>query len=145
MENKVIKELNNFLEGNFMAIHAYEKYIEHIDNTEIKQVFQKIQQDHKQHALIIAERIQNLDGVPVDDAGFKGTMAQFANSLKGSTTETISILKDALVGEERGIKVSKELVKGDLDQASLTLVKKILSHDQKHIEELDHLIQQIKS
>ena len=43
MDTSVIKELNTFLEGNFMAIHAYEKYIHHIDDSEIKQTLQKIQ------------------------------------------------------------------------------------------------------
>lgn len=143
MKDNVIKELNNFLEGNFMAIHAYENYIQHINNTEVKQILQKIQQDHKQHASIIAERIQNLDGIPVNNVGIKGTIAKFANSLKGSTKEPISILKDALVGEKRGIQMSKELVKGDLDHESLTLVKEILRHDQKHVELLNHLIRQM--
>lgn len=47
MTNNVIKELNTFLEGNFMAVHAYEKYIQHIDDGEIKRVLQIIQQNHK--------------------------------------------------------------------------------------------------
>ena len=74
MKNNVIKELNTFLEGNFMAIHAYDNYIHHIDNVEIKQVLQKIQQEHKQHAMMIAERIQNLGGIPVDDVGMMGML-----------------------------------------------------------------------
>ena len=140
MKNKVIKELNTFLEGNFMAIHAYDNYIHHIEDVEIKQVLQNIQQDHKQHAMVIAERIQNLGGTPVDDVGMMGHVAEFINKIKGPTKDLAPILKDALVGEHRGIEKSKELLDGDLDPESLKLVKSILNVDQKHVELLDKLL-----
>lgn len=140
MKNKVIKELNTFLEGNFMAIHAYDNYIHHIDDIEIKQVLQKIQQDHKQHAKVITKRIQNLGGTPVDDVGMMGHVAEFINKIKGPTKDLAPILKDALVGEHRGIEKSKKLLDGDLDPESLKLVKSILDVDQKHVELLDKLI-----
>lgn len=140
MENAVINELNAFLEGNYMAIHAYERYIHDINDSKIRDVLQKIQQDHKQHATMIAERIQNLGGVPVNDVGFKGAMAEFVNNLKGSSHDPEFILQDALKGEERGIKMSKELVEGDLDPESLKLVKSILKHDEKHVDLLNQLI-----
>lgn len=140
MRNDVIKELNTFLEGNYMAIHAYEKYIHHIDDVKIKQVFQEIQQNHKQHATMIAERIQNLGGIPVDDVGLMGNIAELLNSLKGSTKDPAHILKDALVGEHRGIEKSKELLNDDLDPESLTLVKHILDADEQHVDLLDKLL-----
>ncbi|WP_342504974.1 DUF2383 domain-containing protein [Sporosarcina sp. FSL K6-2383] len=140
MQTSVIKELNTFLEGNYMAIQAYEKYIHHIDNSDIKQTLQKIQQDHKEHAILVAERIQNLSGVPVDDVGMMGSIAELMNKIKGPTKDIVPILKDALVGEHRGIVKSKELLDGDLDPVSLELVKAILNHDQKHVDLLDELI-----
>ena len=140
MKSNITKELNTFLKGNFMAIHAYEKYIHHIKEVEIKQVFQEIQQNHKHHAAMVAERIQNLSGIPVDDVGTMGSVAEFINSLKGSNSDPALILKDALVGEHRGIEKSKELLNGDLDPESLTLVKQILDVDQKHVDLLDGLV-----
>ena len=142
MKNDVIKELNTFLKGNFMAVHAYERYIQHIDDSDIKQLLQKIQQDHKQHAILITERIQNLDGTPVDDVGMMGSVAELMNKIKGSTTDPNAILKDALLGEHRGIEKSKEILNGDLDPESLDLVKGILNHDQKHVDLLDELLVQ---
>ncbi|WP_077213071.1 DUF2383 domain-containing protein [Bacillus dakarensis] len=140
MNKKVINELNNFLEGNFMAIHAYDQYIHEIEDTEIKQLLQKIQDSHKQHANIIARRIQDLGGVPANDVGLKGKMVEWMKNLTESTKGNDDILKDALVGEKRGIEISKELVKGDLDQESLELVQKILSHDEEHVEQLNRLL-----
>ncbi|UCZ55085.1 PA2169 family four-helix-bundle protein [Bacillus shivajii] len=140
MEHHVIDELNSFLEGNFMAIHAYENYIEHIDDANLKAHLQELQEDHKQHAEMIAKRIQTLGGVPVDDVGLKGTIAEFVVHLKGVTKENSSILKDALVGEKRGIKKSKQILSGDLDHESLELVKDILNEDEKHIDLLSEMI-----
>lgn len=140
MKNNVIKELNTFLEGNFMAIHAYDKYIHHIDDVEIKQVLQRIQQNHKMHATMIAERIQNLGGIAVDDVSMMGNVAEFLSTLKGSAHDPIQILKDTIVGEERGIEKSKKILDGDLDPESLVLVKHILDADQQHIDSLNHLL-----
>lgn len=138
----VVKELNSFLEGNYMAIHAYENYIHHIEDEKIKKQLQEIQQNHKQHAAMIAERIQNLGGVPVDDAGWMGSMTELFQSIKGATKDPVHILKDAIAGEQRGIKKSQQLLDGDLDPESLALVKKILAADEKHIETLKQLLPQ---
>ncbi|MCJ7841342.1 ferritin-like domain-containing protein [Lederbergia sp. NSJ-179] len=140
MKNRIVQELNEFLEGNYMAIHAYEDFIEHLEDSEAKQVLQDIQQGHKQHAAKIAERIQHLDGVPVDDVGLKGKMVEFMKNMKGTAHGKTEILKDALVGEKRGIDVSKQLLKNDLDPESLNLVKEILSHDEKHVDQLNQLL-----
>ncbi|ARK29574.1 DUF2383 domain-containing protein [Halalkalibacter krulwichiae] len=140
MNTKTIKELNQFLEGNFMAIHAYENYIEHIDNAMMKQTLQQLQQEHKQHAMLVAERIQNLGGVPVDDVGLRGNIAEIFIKLKGTTYDPIAIIKDAKVGEQRGIDKSKQILEGDLDKESLDLVQDILNKDTEHIERLDQLL-----
>ncbi|MBS4207518.1 DUF2383 domain-containing protein [Bacillus sp. FJAT-50079] len=142
MKSDIIKELNTFLEGNYMAIHAYEKYIHQVNDSDIKQTLQNIQQNHKRHAAMIAERIQNLNGIPVDGVGIKGTMAVLVNKLKGSSNDPTFILRDALEGENKGIEISKKLVDGDLDPESLALVQKVLTYDQKHIKLLDELIAQ---
>lgn len=139
MKHNITDELNVFLKGNFMAIHAYDNYIHRMQDTEIKQYLQQIQKNHKQHATMIAERIQDLDGIPVDDVGFMGSAAELMHSIKSSTYDPADILKDALVGEHRGIEKSKELLNGDLDPESLALVEKILNVDEQHIDLLDKL------
>lgn len=139
MNNKIVKELNNFLKGNYMAIHAYEKYIHHVEDEKLKKIFQEIQQNHKVHASMIAERIQNLGGVPVDGTGLMGNVVQFMTNIKSTDQNDSSIIKDALVGEYRGIKKSKELLDGDLDPESLKIVKHILENDERHIDLLNKL------
>jgi bacterioferritin len=140
MINDVTRELNTFLKGNYMAIHAYENYIHNVKNTKLKQVLQEIQQNHKLHAALVAERIQNLDGIPVDDVGMMGNAAKLMNKIKAPAKDSDVILKDALVGEHRGIEKSKELLNGDLDPESLALVESILAVDEQHVDLLDKFV-----
>lgn len=135
----VIEELNEFLEGNYMAIHTYDQYIFHCDDEKTKQLLQKIQQQHKEHATMIAERIQNLGGLPIHDVGLKGKMVEMATKIKG-TKDTISLIKDAISGETRGIETSKKILNGDLDEESLRIVKEILKRDKDHVKLLKNYL-----
>lgn len=69
----VVEELNTLLRGQFMGIRSFEHYIQSLDEGELKRNFQHMQQDLKQNAVEIAERIQNLGGVPADDEGVSGS------------------------------------------------------------------------
>lgn len=143
MKKNVIDELNQFLEGNLMAIHAYENYIHHMKDPEMKKTMQDIQKNHKEHAKMIAERIQNLGGVAVNDVGMKDTFMEFMMKMKKATDGTMDILKDALAGEQRGIEKSQEMLEGDLDPESEKIVATILNEDKKHVKRLNELISEI--
>lgn len=141
MNNTSINELNAFLKGEHMAIDGYEKYIQNVDDQNIKAELQKIQQHHKQHAIKIAERVQNLGGKPVDGVGTAGRMAQIMTDIKDMGKKgTNEILKDAYNGESNGIKMGEEVVKGDLDQDSKSLVNSILNDDREHLNTLSNLM-----
>lgn len=140
MENKVIQELNAVLEGHYMAVHGYEKYIQHAKDPEVKSELQEIQKDHKENAAKLAERIQNLGGVPVEGAGIKGVMADMMEKFKRSSDDLRFILKDAQESEEKGIKMTEEVVRGDLDDESRKLMEDILDKDRKHVDRLNKLI-----
>lgn len=140
-KDTVIQDLNEFLQGIYMGIKAYERFIQHTDDEKIKDVLQKIQQDHKQHAIKVAARIQDLGGVPVDDPGLKGLMADMMMRMKGATDDPNFILKDAMKGEENGIHMSEKIVRGDLDEESRRIVEQILEDDRNHLATLQSYIQ----
>lgn len=141
MNNTVINELNALLKGEHMAIHGYEKYMENINDPNIKSELQKIQINHKQHAIKLAERIQNLGGHPCNDVGVAGEIGQIMSSIKViNKKDSKSIITQAYNGEKKGIKMADELVKGDLDNQSKTLVNDILNVDRSHLTKLDELI-----
>lgn len=141
MHTTSIQELNALLKGEHMAIHGYEKYMESIKDPIVKSQLQKIQIDHKEHAIRLAERIQNLGGHPCSDIGVAGEIGQIMSSIKGiMNKETKSIVNQAYKGEKTGIEMADELVKGDLDEQSRILVNDILDVDRGHLTTLNELI-----
>jgi len=139
-EKDVVKELNAYLKGEYMGIHAYEHYIHHTQDPHIRTELQRLQQDHKQHAAKIAERIQDLGGQAVMDNGIKLSMMEFMMNIKGYPDSTERILKGVLNGQMKGIEASEDLVRGDLDDTSLQLVKQNLAEDRDHIDQLNRLM-----
>ncbi|MCJ8008529.1 ferritin-like domain-containing protein [Lederbergia wuyishanensis] len=139
-KDNIVKELNAYLKGEYMAIHSYEHYIQRITNPTVKKALQKIQQEHKQHAAKTAERIQNLGGKPVDFNGIMLSIMEGMKILQGIPHSTYDILKDAIKGQEMGINKTEEIVRGDLDQESLQIVNDNLNEDRMHIDQLYNFI-----
>lgn len=140
MYDTAIKELNAFLKGQYMGIHAYENLIQSTDDFYLKKELQNIQKDHKIHAMRIAERIQNLGGIPATDEGLRGSLQNFVGRITAPRSVD-EILRKALKGEEYyGIHISHEIVKGDLDPQSMQLVDEILHHDEKHVDTIKDLL-----
>lgn len=140
MYEVAIKELNAFLKGQYMGIHAYENLIQSTEDFYLKKELQKIQQDHKIHAMRIAERIQNLGGTPVSNEGFRGSIQNYVGKITAPKSID-EILRKALKGEEYyGIHISHEIVEGDLDPQSMQLVDEILDHDEKHVDTIKKLL-----
>lgn len=136
----IVNELNVFLKGNYMAIHAYDRFIQNIHDPKVREIFKKIQRNHQRHAQLISERILELEGQPVDSAGMIGQMIDWMNTFKKETKELAHIIKDAQTGEFRGIKKSKEMLEHDLDIKSLTIVKQILEKDEEHVSMLTKIL-----
>jgi Bacterioferritin (cytochrome b1) len=142
MENTTaINELNAFLKGEYMAIDIYEDYIRTVDSTNTQNILQSIQSDHKNHAKQISDRIKNLGGVPSKSVGFTGKIAENINSLKHiNKSDDNSILREAYSGEDKGIKMAEEIVKGDLDTESASMINIILETDKQHLNLLKNNI-----
>ncbi|WP_100333470.1 ferritin-like domain-containing protein [Bacillus alkalisoli] len=132
MENETVKELNEFLKGEFMGIHAYEQYIENAEDASVKKTLQAIQKSHKKHAMTVAERIQNLGGKAVDDVGFTGSIQEGISSLKGFPKNKKDLIKGAMKGEELGSEMMEKFVRGDLDEVSKSMIQTILDEHERH-------------
>ncbi len=139
MQQQAITELNNVLKGNYMAIDSYDRYIEHVQDPNIKTVLQQIQQDHKESAARISERIQNLGGDPVNGVGIIGTISETFQTLTGTPEDTARLIQDACNGESMGIQKTEQIA-AQLDPTSRALVTEILERDRKHVNLLSSLI-----
>ncbi len=145
MEDKeiVVEELNTLLRGTYMGIRAFEHHIQNLDEPELKRTFQSIQQEAKLNAQKLAERIQNLNGVPANSEGVTGTMHGFMHKVRLSN-DPEGILKDALQGLEKyGVEYSEELVKGDLDSESRKIAEEVIDTSRRHAEVIRNVLKQI--
>lgn len=123
-----------------MGIRALEHHIQKLDNDELRQYFQSMQQEVKQNASKIAERIQNLGGMPADGEGISGSMHSFMHKVL-LPHDTRKIIKDALEGMANyGVQYSEELVRGDLDATSKQIVEEVINTSRRHVEELRQLL-----
>lgn len=140
MDRKVVKELNAYLKGEYMAIKAYDGFMERTKDVDMKKKLQSIQGDHKQHAAKVSQRIIGLGGRPVKGPGIMGIMSDLKNLVKRNSDKTWDILEDAGKGEYRGVQMAEEIVKGDLDAESLSMIKDILEEDRGHVGKLGGFI-----
>ena len=136
----VIEELNTLLRGHYMGIRSFEHYIQKLEDEELRTRFQHMQQEVKHNAAKVAERIQNLGGVPADDEGFTGSLHSFMGKMM-LPDSTDGIIENAIMGEDRyGVQYSEELVKGDLDPESKKIVEEVLDVNRRHVEQLNRLL-----
>lgn len=137
----IVEELNTLLRGTYMGIHGFETYIQKLTNQDLKRTFQHIQKEQKQNAKRLAERIQNLGGVPADDEGISGSMLSFMHKFMIPDNER-GIIEDAIEGLDKyGVHYSAELIKGDLDSSSKQIADETIHDNQRHADQLRHLLQ----
>lgn len=141
-----ISELNAILKGEHMAIDSYGKFINSISDINTKQELQKIQKEHKQQAIILAERIQNLGGNPTDGIGVLGKVTETISDIKDmAKSKPSNFIREALNGENQGIKLVNEMIKGDLDADSKNLVNSMINQDKTHVDTLSGLATNLES
>lgn len=134
----VQKGLNALLKGEQMAVESYEKFIFAVEDGAIKNEFQSIQSQHKQHAEQLAERIRSVGGRPDFNTGISGVIANARLSIetKNMANNSFDILKRAYDGEDKGIAAAERIVSGSLDEESRRLVNNILAQDHGHLKSM---------
>ncbi len=146
MEPVQTNELNSLLKGEYMAVSSFEKCIQNISDENAKNELKLIQENHKLHTAKISERIQDLGGKPVNGVGISGKVAEIVSDLKNITKKNpVSLLKEVYSGEDKGIKVAREMVKGDLDKESMSLINNILNEDNSHLGTINGLISSLEN
>lgn len=146
MPNQVVNELNEVLKGEYMAVDSYENLMTGIDDLGIKAELKRIQDNHKTHADEISRRILDLGGRPQNNSGLTGWMAGAKHTLENVLKrDTIGILKKVYDGEDQRIALVEEIIKGDLDEESMDMVKQIISDDHDHLRKMANLIGKLEN
>lgn len=141
MEKTNIKELNIFLKGEYMAISAYENYIQRVGDPDVRYQLQKIQQKHKDHAKLLSERIQNLGERPTANEGLMGNVFNRVSQItERNDTDPFFVLKDAYDGEKKGINEVSEISFDNVDAESNNMINNILDEDRQDLTTLKTLM-----
>jgi bacterioferritin len=138
----LINELNTVLRGELMAVESYDLFIANTDDEKSRQLFRQFRADHKEHAELLSDRIRSLGAVPGKGTGIPGTFSQIKLEFETKRKDSEEILKRAYFGEDKGVKMVEEIVKGDLDPESAKLVGRILSKDREHLIALMETMQE---
>mgnify|MGYP001231012015 CR=1 FL=1 len=140
---KIIKVLNELLQGEYMAVESFNNFISRVEDEKIKTEFQRIQQQHRSNIEKLATYIQNLGGQPDENLGFKGKMGDLKVNLDlGFRSDDAEILKKAIEGETRGVNMAEKILRGNLDDKSRDVVGEILHKDRMAIRKLKTLGEQ---
>jgi len=140
MDEPNIKTLNELLRGEHMAIGSYESVLPTFQHQQTREEINNILRDHKQHAIEITDRIISLGGIPKESTGVAGVMSQTKLKAEGVFRSEKSMLEKLYDGEDQGIAIVEQIIKGDLDSTSLEMVQKILSTDHDHLNKLHQMI-----
>ncbi|MEF9961177.1 MAG: DUF2383 domain-containing protein [Erysipelotrichaceae bacterium] len=98
---KLIEEINQLLKGTFMGIFIFNNLVEKLQSDELKKMYNEIIIIFKNHEIGLSRQVKKLKGIPVNSAGFKGTIVDMMEMAKN-----LLIINDMQVLEE-GIKSIK--------------------------------------
>ncbi|MED4128142.1 ferritin-like domain-containing protein [Shouchella miscanthi] len=138
MDAHEVKTLNQLLEGQYMGIHSYEHFLEHLSaGSPLYDTMTAIHHDLEKHASLLATRIEALDGVPVKSEGAIGTIQRWLSELFDRPHGEEDILKHAIKGENLyGIRMSEKIARQGLDEEILQLVHRIIDEQREHVDQL---------
>ncbi len=130
--------LNQILNGEEMAVEAYDHYLDQLETESTIELLEQFKQDHEEHIQQLSTRIKELNGEPDDDSALgkvvSKTMMEIGDLL-GTPSEG-EIVDKIYEGEDKGINQVEEQLQEKLDAESQQLVDQILATDKKHLEQL---------
>ncbi len=136
-----IKSLNQLLQGEYMAVDAFNIFISKIEEDEVKKTFQQVQDNHRDNIKTLANFIQNMGGQPDENLGLKGNMADMKINIEiGSKADTSRVVKKAIEGETQGINMAEKVLRGNLDDRSRDIAGEILHKDRSALDKLRSLM-----
>ena len=137
---ETIKALNEFLQGEYMAIESFNNFISKIEDENVENCLKEVQDQHRENIKTLANYIQDIGGQPHENIGIKGKMAEvMLNMDLGSKVDTAEVIEKAIEGETRGVNMAEKVLRGKLDDKSRNIAGEILQNDRKSIEKLKSL------
>jgi len=137
MNKKIEEALISLLQGEYMALDSFNVFISKLENQENKGVFQEIQKGHRENIAILSQYIQNIGGMPDENLGLKGNMAELKLKIETHKKDDDYIINKALEGQKKGINMAEKVLRGNLDDKSRDIVGEILHRERKNTKQLE--------
>ncbi|NLM26334.1 MAG: DUF2383 domain-containing protein [Firmicutes bacterium] len=127
-----IDTLNELLKGELMAMNIYAETDDLQGDQQVMEMLSQFAQEHQEHARLLAQRIRELGGTPIERAGMAGAMATITskfNALRGPAY----LLEQLYSGEDKGVHSYEDRI-DELDPVSQALVRQIMEDDHQHLK-----------
>jgi bacterioferritin len=110
-----------------------------ISSEGVKKEFDEHADDEREHARLVAERINQLGGTP--DFNPKGLETRAASEY-GNAGDLIAMIKENLIAERIAVDHYRELVRyfGDRDPGTRKLIEEILIKEEEHANDMHDLL-----
>lgn len=139
-KKETIEAINNLLQGEHMAVEAFNSFIHKVNDESMKKTFQEIQNQHRDNMSVLANYIQDLGYKPNEKLGFKGIMGDvMVNMDLAGHRDSTYVLKKAIDGENQGINMAEKVLRGKLDDKTRDLAGEILKKDRESLQRLQRL------
>ncbi|GIM29571.1 hypothetical protein CPJCM30710_22370 [Clostridium polyendosporum] len=128
---EVVQELNQYLQGIYMGVDAFEKYVDKTKSEEIKGALSEIHSTYKRHAGLITNRISELGGEPITKVSLVGKLSEIYEDIKELTVNTdLELLEKAYDACKTGFIMGQKFLNEskNLDHSSYQLIKELV-HD----------------
>ncbi len=140
MNKKELSSLNKLLQGEHMAIEAFNTYIDKLEFSSDKKVFEEVQNQHRENMSTISNFIQDAGHKPNEKLGLKGTYGEaMVNMQIRDGTSRSTIISKAIEGETKGINMAEKATRGTLDDSSRHLIGDILEQDRMSLDKIRNL------
>lgn len=138
-QDKTIEALNDLLQGENMAVEAFNIFISKAKDENIKKTFQEVQNQHRENMSVVANHIQDLGYKPNEKLGFKGIMGDFMINMDLAGKDDSQIINKAMEGINKGINMTEKISRGNLDTESRKIVGQVLEEDRSSLAKLRRL------
>lgn len=138
---ELIKELNDLIQLDIDAIHAYGQAIDRIDLQDVKQRLSEFRRDHERHVADLSPEVQRLGGTPpAFKRDFKGFLIQGMTAAR-SAMGTEGALKamqsnEKLTNKNYGQAMSKPIA----DSRVLAIVQRNADDERRHLQYIEECL-----
>lgn len=137
MDKKELSSMNKLLQGEHMAVEAFNTYIDKLQNANDKKVFEEVQNQHRDNMSTISNYIQDSGYKPNEKLGLKGTFSEaMVNMQIRDGSSRTKIINKAIEAETKGINMAEKSTRGNLDDSSRQIIGDILHQDRMSLDKI---------